>query len=140
MEADFRSTFVGHSFHSFDEFYSLFTSFMHRNNFNFVCCSSKRSKYHSMRYDRIVYKRVRCKRRKTRSKGIRRVYSRDTDCSARVNVARDGRRLNVLTFQLSHNHRYDIDCTNDTCTCAFYGHMWLPCVHLLILYKENQHP
>ncbi|CAH8485260.1 unnamed protein product, partial [Dicrocoelium dendriticum] len=58
----------------------------------------------AVRYDRIVYKCLRCKRRKTRSKGIRRVYSRDTDCSALVNVALDGRKLKVLTFQLSHNH------------------------------------
>ncbi|CAH8664494.1 unnamed protein product [Dicrocoelium dendriticum] len=104
METDFRNNFVGRLFDSFDSFYSHFTAFMHRNNVNFVCFSSKKCNVSKVKYDRILYKCVRHKPRHSRSQGIRRVFSRGTNCSARVNVARVGRKLKVLSFHLAHNH------------------------------------
>ncbi|THD19600.1 hypothetical protein D915_009355 [Fasciola hepatica] len=71
---------------------------------SFSIRSSSRSQYPHIHFRRIVFNCDRYRKRKSVSKGLRRVNPRSTDCSARFIVRERDAKLVVTSSFLQHNH------------------------------------
>ncbi|KAF8566357.1 hypothetical protein P879_05385 [Paragonimus westermani] len=100
----FVELFVGRRFTSLAEFEETLSEYMKTNFVNFVVATSVRTANSRLRYDSISYRCVHCPRRGSQSKGIRKVSTQTTGCSARFHVRRRRGALMISSYDMEHNH------------------------------------
>ncbi|VDP87975.1 unnamed protein product [Echinostoma caproni] len=91
-------------FNSYAELAEALEEFKAATWSSFSIRSSSRSQYPHIHFRRIVFNCDRYRKRKSVSKGLRRVNTRSTDCSARFIVRERDAKLVVTSSCLQHNH------------------------------------
>ncbi|KAA0191661.1 hypothetical protein FBUS_01353 [Fasciolopsis buskii] len=91
-------------FNSYAELTEALEEFKAATWSSFSIRSSSRSPYPHIHFRRIVFNCDRYRKRKSVSKGLRRVNTRSTDCSARFIVRERDAKLVVTSSFLQHNH------------------------------------
>ncbi|GAA49175.1 hypothetical protein CLF_102626 [Clonorchis sinensis] len=92
------------SFSSFKAFEKALNEYMKNNYVVFVRSSSNRSTNSVLRYEWVYYKCSRRPPKPSESRGIRKSYTRSTDCPVRFCLRRRGNKLLVTSYYLEHNH------------------------------------
>ncbi|KER19892.1 FAR1 DNA-binding domain protein [Opisthorchis viverrini] len=89
---------------SWDEFTSVLQTYMQNYHVQFVCVSSKRGNDLQLIYKLVFFRCIRHARRRSSSRGIRRVLSDDTCCPARFCVRNRDGFLTLTSYDVGHNH------------------------------------
>ncbi|KAF7241654.1 hypothetical protein EG68_10903 [Paragonimus skrjabini miyazakii] len=104
VAADFRRDIQSRKFSSYLELKEALDAFMKKTCTNYVVRGSAHKKHSKLQYNRLVYMCDQYPRRRSVSKGLRRVNSQTTDCTSRFYVHAHMRWLIVTSAEMEHNH------------------------------------
>ncbi|KAF7234247.1 hypothetical protein EG68_12267 [Paragonimus skrjabini miyazakii] len=102
--AAFKAVFENREFHTFMEFQECLDKYMNDVGVIYARGTSKKSSNWLLKYQKIFYRCIKYKRRKSESRGIRRARSEDVCCKSRFHVVKRNACLVVSSFDLEHNH------------------------------------
>ncbi|KAF8566325.1 hypothetical protein P879_04381 [Paragonimus westermani] len=103
-EEPFLRLIAGKQFPSVVEFEAALSEFMAQSYTYFVRRSSAPAKKHKIRYEQMFYLCDHYPRRKSVSRGLRKINHKPMHCEARFTMRRSQDKLVVGSFFMEHNH------------------------------------